>query len=48
MNLFAALRAAQQQLGLSPLLGCAGGTPPGGRGTCPPGSIADLRALFNM
>jgi len=46
MNLFAALRAAEAQLGL-PFLGCAGGTPPGG-GTCPTGSTADLRSIFNF
>jgi acid phosphatase len=47
VNLFAALRGAESQLGLA-YLGCAGGTPPGGTGSCPSGSTADLRAIFNF
>jgi acid phosphatase len=47
MNLFAALRAAENQLGKSHL-GCASGTPPGGVGTCPSGSTANLRSIFNF
>ena len=47
MNLFAALRANEQQLGITTLLGCASGTKPGG-GTCPTGSIANLRTIVNF
>ena len=48
MNLFSALRAMEAQLGISTYVGCAGGTPPGGSGTCPAGSTADLRSIFNF
>jgi phosphatidylinositol-3-phosphatase len=48
MNLFSVLRANEAQLGISTYVGCAGGTPPGGSGTCPKGSTADLRAIFNF
>jgi hypothetical protein len=48
MNHFAALAAMEAQLGIATELGCAGGTPPGNSGTCPSGSSADLRAIFNF
>lgn len=48
MNLFSVLRANEQQLGIATLLGCASGTPPGGVGTCPTGSTANLRSTFNF
>ncbi len=47
MNHFAALRAAEAQLGIGTYLGCASGTAPGGGG-CPVGSTTDLRAEFNF
>jgi hypothetical protein len=47
MNHFAALRAMEDQLGLTTHLGCASGTKPGG-GACPSGSTADLRAIFGF
>jgi hypothetical protein len=48
MNLFAVLRTMEDQLGISTHLGCAGGMPPGGIGSCPSGSNADLRTEFNF
>ena len=47
MNNLAALRATESMLGLG-YLGCAGGTPPGNVGSCPPGSTADLRSIFHL
>jgi hypothetical protein len=46
-NHFAVLRAWEKALGITTFLGCAGGTPPGGTGTCPSGSTADVRAALN-
>ncbi len=48
MNHFASLLAMENAFGISTHLGCAGGTPPGGSGTCPTGSTADLRSAFNF
>jgi hypothetical protein len=48
MNLFAVLRTIEDQLGIGEHLGCAGGTPPGGVGTCPRGSTVDLRAELGL
>ncbi|MBA2321510.1 MAG: hypothetical protein H0V89_10165 [Deltaproteobacteria bacterium] len=48
MNHFSTLRAWSNQLGIGTYLGCASGTPPGGHGSCPPGSTEDLRAIFNF
>jgi hypothetical protein len=47
MNHFAALRAFEDQLGVTTHLGCAGGAAPGG-GACPAGSTTDLRAEFGL
>ncbi len=47
MNHFAALRAAENALGIKTYLGCASGTAPGG-GSCPPGSTTDIRAALNL
>jgi hypothetical protein len=46
MNHFSLLRAWEKALGITTFLGCAGGTPPGGIGTCPSGSTADVRAAL--
>jgi len=46
MNHFAVLRAFQSALGLTPFLGCASGTAPGG-GSCPTGSTTDVRAALH-
>jgi hypothetical protein len=48
MNLFAVLRAAEQMLGLTTYLGCAGGTIPGSAVSCPAGSTANVRSAFNL
>lgn len=42
------LRTTQQILGYLPYLGCALGTPPGGSGSCNPGSNVSLKADFNL
>ncbi len=47
MNLFAALRASENALGINTYLGCASGTKPGG-GTCPAGSTADVRSAIGF
>jgi hypothetical protein len=46
MNHFAMLRAWEDALGITTHLGCASGTPPGGKGKCPAGSTADVRAAL--
>ncbi len=46
-NEIAVLKATEGMLGL-PYLGCANNQPLGGVGTCPAGSGADLRTLFNL
>jgi hypothetical protein len=46
LNHYAVLRAWENALGITTYLGCAGGTPPGGTGTCPPTSTADVRAAL--
>ncbi|MGH7283635.1 MAG: alkaline phosphatase family protein [Polyangiaceae bacterium] len=46
MNHFAMLRAWENAFGISTYLGCASGTPPGGSGTCPADSTADVRAAL--
>ena len=46
VNLFAALRGIESQLGITTHLGCASGTIT--NGTCPAGSTEDLRTLFNF
>jgi phosphatidylinositol-3-phosphatase len=48
VNHFASLRATEEALGITTFLGCASGTPPGGTGTCPSGSTAELRQLINF
>jgi acid phosphatase len=49
MNLFAALRAAEEALGVSTHAGCASGTKPGpGGGACPMGSTADVRGAIGF
>lgn len=48
MNLFSVLRTIEDQLGIATHLGCANGTPPGGIGTCPNGSMANLRNIFHF
>jgi phosphatidylinositol-3-phosphatase len=48
VNHFASLLAFETMLGIPTHLGCAGGTPPGGTGTCPTGSTADLRSAINF
>ena len=45
-NHFAMLRAWEKGFGISTYLGCASGTPPGGSGTCPADSTADVRAAL--
>ena len=47
VNHFAALRSFEEALGISTYLGCASGNQPGDAGTCPAGSTAELRTLFN-
>jgi acid phosphatase len=47
-NHFSVLRTVEEQLGITTFLGCAGGTPPGGTGTCPTGSTTSLRSVFNF
>jgi hypothetical protein len=47
VNHFAALRAAEDMLGITTHLGCASGKAPGG-GKCPAGSTADLRSAINF
>lgn len=42
------LRTTQEMLGLTPYLGCASGTPPGGVGTCGAGSTTSLRSSLGM
>ena len=42
------LRTTQEILGLTPYLGCASGTPPGGVGTCNPNSNVSLRTELNL
>ena len=46
MNHFAMLRAWENAFGLSTYLGCASGTQPGGSGSCPSDSTADVRAAL--
>ena len=46
INHFALLRAWENAFGISTYLGCASGTPPGGSGTCPADSTADVRAAL--
>jgi hypothetical protein len=48
VNHFSDLRTIEEQLGISTYLGCAGGTPPGGSGTCPTGSSTSMRGIFNF
>jgi hypothetical protein len=47
MNHFSMLRAWENALGITTYLGCASGTQPGGSGSCPAGSTADVRAALN-
>lgn len=42
------LKTTQEMLGLTPLLGCASGTPPGGVGTCNPGSNVSIRTQVGL
>jgi len=46
INHFSVLRSWELALGIPSFLGCAGGTPPGGAGTCPPDSTAEVRSLL--
>lgn len=42
------LKTTQELLGLTPLLGCASGTPPGSVGTCNAGSTTSLRSALGL
>ncbi len=46
INHFAVLRSWEKAFGIVDYLGCASGTPPGGAGTCPADSTADVRAAL--
>lgn len=46
MDHFSMLRAWENAFGISTYLGCASGTPPGGSGSCPADSTADVRAAL--
>jgi phosphatidylinositol-3-phosphatase len=42
------LKTTQEMLNLTPLLGCASGTPPGGSGQCGQGSTVSVRAAMHL
>jgi len=42
------LKTTQEMLKLTPLLGCASGTPPGGTGTCNPSSSTSIKTAMNL
>lgn len=48
LNNIGLLRTTQDALGLTPYLGCASGTPPGGTGSCNPGSNVSIRSQLHL